>query len=217
MSRKLWNGALCTALHVVCQGVQASGAFFVEFCCYLRTRVHQPPSPRSFDSHRRLQRDDIPVCNCVAPLGAALSSRRAGLEQQPAPQRQQLAVQQAQWQPPPLPPAPQQQQVAAPALAAAALPLPPPPLPLPPAPATQHVVHRPRQPLACEDCDPASPDDAGGSAKKRVRRTDWEGRKCAWCGVTETSNWRRHPEDRDMLLCNQVRCGGGGGAGRGSC
>lgn len=76
-----------------------------------------------------------------------------------------------------------EQQVAVAALAVAAPPLPP--MPLPPAPAAQHVVEQPRQPLPLP------------------------GRKCAWCGVTETSNWRRHPEDRDMLLCNQVRaaCG----------
>lgn len=162
-------------------------------------------------SHRRQQRDDIPVCNCVAPLGAALSSRRAAMEQQTS-QRQQLVAQQAQqaqqlqWQQQQL----QQQQQAAAILAAAPPPLPP--LPLPPAPAVQHVVQRSRQPLPAEDCDPSSPGEAGGSAKKRVRRTDWEGRKCAWCGVTETSNWRRHPEDRDMLLCNQVgACWGGSG------
>ncbi len=133
------------------------------------------------------------------------------MEQQTS-QRQQLVAQQAQWQQPPPPPPPQQlPQVALAALAVAPPPLPP--MPLPPAPAAQHVVQRPRPPqplpLPAEDCDPASPGDASGSAKKRVRRTDWEGRKCAWCGVTETSNWRRHPEDRDMLLCNQVRaaCG----------
>lgn len=165
-----------------------------------------PPSA----SLRRQQRDDIPVCNCVAPLGAALSSRRAAMEQQTS-QRQQLVAQQAQQaQQLQLQQQQLQQQQAAAILAAAPPPLPP--LPLPPAPAAQHVVQRPRQPLPAEDCDPSSPGEAGGSAKKRVRRTDWEGRKCAWCGVTETSNWRRHPEDRDMLLCNQVgACWGGSG------
>ncbi|PSC72083.1 histone H3 Lys 36 methyltransferase ASH1 isoform A [Micractinium conductrix] len=191
---------------------------------------------------KRLQRDDVPVCNCVAPLGLSLSSRRAALEAQQAQQvelaeQRQLQVQQVQQQ------QQEQQQVqqvqhqaqqqqqqqqaqqqahahAAAAAAAAAIAaqeamqqaaaqqatlaafaaasaMPPPPLSLP-AP-----LHSNGSLGSAYPQQPSSPD---GSAKKRVRRTDWEGRKCDWCGVTETSNWRRHPDNRDMLLCNQ--CGG---------
>lgn len=173
---------------------------------------------------RRLQRDDIPVCNCVAPVGLSISSRRAALEQQQTQrlQQQQAAaavvaapVVQEPIQPPP----------ALPAFAAAAslppLPMPtmqqhaapPPPLPPLPLPTNGSVAAAPQavrtQQAASPDAGASSAPAAGGgggSAKKRVRRTDWEGRKCDWCGVTETSNWRRHPENRDMLLCNQ--CGG---------
>jgi hypothetical protein len=140
------------------------------------------------------------VCNCHAPAGPSVSSRRQALEQAAA-QRQQAAWEQQAA-------AAEQQRLAAPA---------PPPAaaaassaPLTPAPEVQPAFQAaPQQVPVWADAEPAPPSrspDGGSSAKKRVRRTDWEGRKCDWCGVTETSNWRRHPDNRDMLLCNQ--CGG---------
>lgn len=102
----------------------------------------------------------------------------------------------------PLLPVPTMQQHAAPP------PLPPLPLPTNGKAAAAPPVVRAQQAASPDAAASAAPaaGGGGGSAKKRVRRTDWEGRKCDWCGVTETSNWRRHPENRDMLLCNQ--CGG---------
>lgn len=184
--------------------------------------AHPPPLVllHAHPDCRRLQRDDIPVCNCVAPVGLSISSRRAALEQQQTQRLQQQAAAAAAAAATGV-----QDAVQPPALAAAGalppLPMPtamqqhaaPPPLPLPlPLPSNGSVAAAPSALRAQQTASPdggssAAPAAAGGgSAKKRVRRTDWEGRKCDWCGVTETSNWRRHPENRDMLLCNQ--CGG---------